>query len=123
MNRLRHPGFGETRNSREADLNANAGREKLEHSGRAPDVRIRLLVSGYSGGRRDYRSAPESHEHLLACLPPGPVDLWIVYLCASGDGSNIRRRLYLARLLRREVQEAEQRRWLRASPGVRPQSG
>src|ERR1700676_4758687 len=96
---------------------ANVGRQKLENTARSPDLpgRVLLCASASPG-----RGPPlQSHKHLRARLHPGPVDLWTVYLCACGDRSNIRRRLYLAGLRRREVQEAEERRWARASPGLR----
>src|SRR6202521_4187164 len=100
---------------------ANVGRQKLENTGRSPDLPGRVLLC--ASGRPDRGPPTQSYEHLRACLHPGAVDFWIVYLCACGDGGNIRGRLYLAGLLRRKVQEAEERRWPRASPGLRQQSG
>ena len=59
-------------------------------------------------GTRAAHSLFEPNEYLRARFNAGQVDLWIIYLCACGHGSHIRRRFHFAVLLRREVQKAKQ---------------
>src|ERR1700677_3295178 len=69
------------------------------------------------------RPAFEPDQYFCTRIDPSQIDLRTVSFCALGHRRYISDCFWVATLLDRKVQEEKERRWARASPGVRQQSG